>query len=295
MDSARAVTFGKFILAAYDMSEPGGDDPLRPPASSTFPDGYDLHGWITMSDFLLTLAEPVFYGFVAIARELPFRAVVAIRGTDSWLEVFDDAQAGFMTGEAATGYKAGDVDAGFGRIYQTLTVTPADPTIAATTPEGATFAAQIAHLVRSVATKRLVQEVPSIVITGHSLGAALVTLYVVQNAHTQPEWKPEVFTFASPRVGDATFVAAYEAGGATTYRIVNRPDVVPQLPWEIWGYLHVENADPVLIDSTGSVRSSLSCAHALNTYLHVLVTEVALDPECKPDERDAHLGAKQTL
>jgi hypothetical protein len=56
MDPSRAVSFGKFIVAAYDMFAAGGDEPLRPPPSPSFPSGYELHAWVTMSDFLLTLA-----------------------------------------------------------------------------------------------------------------------------------------------------------------------------------------------------------------------------------------------
>jgi Lipase (class 3) len=85
-------------------------------------------------------------------------------------------------------------------------------------------------------------------------------------------------TFASPRVGDSAFVEAFDALGLTSWRIVNAPDWVPNLPPEVLGYRHV--SEPYIVNSTGKVRSTLACAHALQTYL------VMLNPSLKPDPND---------
>lgn len=58
--------------------------------------------------------------------------------------------------------------------------------------------------------------------TGHSLGAALATL-----AADRYERAQAVYTYGSPRVGDADFAADYRL---RTYRFVNNNDVVPKLP-----------------------------------------------------------------
>lgn len=63
-------------------------------------------------------------------------------------------------------------------------------------------------------------------LTGHSLGGALSVLAACRLANIG---RPPVatYTFGAPRVGDRTFCAGYEL---PTYRIVNRLDLVPELP-----------------------------------------------------------------
>jgi hypothetical protein len=66
--------------------------------------------------------------------------------------------------------------------------------------------------------------------TGHSLGAALATL--VASRH-RPR---SLYTFGSPRVGDAAFAAALQ--GLDIQRYVDCCDGVPVLPPEAFGYIH---------------------------------------------------------
>ena len=63
-------------------------------------------------------------------------------------------------------------------------------------------------------------------LTGHSLGGALAVLSACRLARAG---RPPVaiYTFGSPRVGDPTFCAGY---ALPTYRIVNRLDLVPEMP-----------------------------------------------------------------
>ncbi len=74
---------------------------------------------------------------------------------------------------------------------------------------------------------------PHCVFIGHSLGAAVVTLL----ATIEPP--DAVFTYGSPRVGDTTFAAAFNALGVSSVRVVHALDLVPHPPTPGLGYDHV--------------------------------------------------------
>ncbi|HEX4795462.1 MAG TPA: lipase family protein [Humisphaera sp.] len=63
-------------------------------------------------------------------------------------------------------------------------------------------------------------------LTGHSMGGALAVLTACRLAKLG---RPPIatYTFGSPRIGDHAFCAGYEQ---PTYRIVNRLDLVPEMP-----------------------------------------------------------------
>ena len=63
-------------------------------------------------------------------------------------------------------------------------------------------------------------------LTGHSLGGALAVLSACRLARMgRPP--AAIYTFGSPRVGDPAFCAGYTL---PTYRVVNRLDLVPEMP-----------------------------------------------------------------
>lgn len=66
----------------------------------------------------------------------------------------------------------------------------------------------------------------NIIITGHSLGAALATLC----AYCLLDCNIELITFASPRVGNVDFCMLLEQRLKNNLRIVNTEDIVPTLP-----------------------------------------------------------------
>jgi hypothetical protein len=67
---------------------------------------------------------------------------------------------------------------------------------------------------------------------GHSLGAALATLSASRCLHDNGPVKPAaLYTFGSPRVGDAVFAESLKA--LSHSRIVDQADIVPDLPPEL--------------------------------------------------------------
>jgi len=73
-----------------------------------------------------------------------------------------------------------------------------------------------------------------LLMTGHSLGAAMATLLASLKTPTA------LYTIGSPRVGDAAFVASL--GGVTSYRYVDCCDAVTELPPAELGYAHLGNS-----------------------------------------------------
>jgi kumamolisin len=295
-DPVTATQYGLFVEAAYSMYAADPNN-LTPEPSSDFPAGFRLAAWVQMQDFIILPTGPIFYGFVAQNIANPTQFVLAIRGTQTPEEWWDDFTSIFKTPFSAP--NSGSVALGFNRIYQTMEIIErptgvAGAAVAARSlkPVGS-FAAQAASLVRrlSQAAAPRAAGVPataSIAVVGHSLGSALTTLYTMENAKGDQIHNPILCTFASPRVGDANFVAAFSALPLTSWRIVNEPDIVPTQPPELAGFRHIGVEQK--FDSSTTTKASLACWHALATYLSLLDPTRKPDPDCRIDVAPPVLG-----
>lgn len=104
----------------------------------------------------------------------------------------------------------------------------------------ADFDAINAQLVKAIKTIQAGRRLP-IFITGHSLGAALATLCALE-FERQKFPIAGVYTFGSPRVGNAAFCKIYDdCLNDITFRIVNQNDIVPRVPPLLNGYRHCGN------------------------------------------------------
>ena len=285
-DSADAVAYAGFVSAAYAMSL--SNEALLTPTPVGIPAGWTFEAWITMIDFVAGSVER-FYGIICSGNDGTL--LVAFRGTDpnllvEWIEDADCIAVPFTPVPSA-----GHVAAGFDKVYSSLRVYPyksAPPghaLTAATSPAIATLAGSFGEKVQQVVKGRAGFSVtvppPPHVVTGHSLGAALATLYVFENVSKGRINDVAITTFASPRVGNAGFVSAFNAlPGLTSWRVVNAPDLVPNVPPDIFGWRHVDQQ--FLVNSAGKVQVGLPCAHSLATYVHVIDGTQALDPSCVP-------------
>ena len=86
--------------------------------------------------------------------------------------------------------------------------------------------------------------------TGHSLGAALATLSA---SLRRPD---ALYTFGSPRVGDAAFGASMT--GAICERYVDCGDIVCRIPDAIWSYEHIGIMK--YFDRNGTLRAGIGDA-----------------------------------
>src|SRR5580693_8922161 len=261
MNPATAVTYGPFIQAA-EAQYSSAPSQVNPAAITNMPAGYTLVRTIQMTDFFGPVQSRVFYGFVAVGGN-PKTAVVALRGTATNTEWWDDLHWDLVPFTQVP--NGGKVAQGFFDIYNTYgTMTPGQQQ---STHSSATFAADVAQAVAGGLEAGLDPALPTVV-CGHSLGGALATLLVADLTANTP-LKPQAWTFASPRVGDAVFAARYGGLSTVSWRIYNQVDVVPYFPNDAADSYQPVNAG-YAINSLGKAKWSLGCAHALNTYLHVL-------------------------
>ncbi len=140
--------------------------------------------------------SPIF-GFVA---SRPGATLVSIRGTESpgeWLCDFEAAPASCKIG-------TGTVHEGFQKVYEVIQNSAIES-------------------VRSV-----LKTGDKLLVTGHSLGAALAILFA--NDAVSITQNLQVCTFAGPRTGLDDFVTSYNQRIPDTLRVVNRWDIVPNVP-----------------------------------------------------------------
>jgi triacylglycerol lipase len=214
---------------------------------------------------------------------------LAIRGTDNDLEWWDDVSSLGM--QAFKVPNCGNVGMGWEKIYETLEVVEHLSGVAGAAPRSLKavggFSAQVAEHLKRYAGAAAAPS--SIDVTGHSLGAALAVLYAAENSltHKLPTIR-NLYTFASPMIGDQTFVDAFNGLGLNSWRVINDQDIVRILPPGIF-YRHVNTEVPY--DSRGKVQQTLSCCHALSSYLHLIDSTYPLGSECQPNVQVATLKA----
>jgi hypothetical protein len=103
-----------------------------------------------------------------------------------------------------------------------------------------------------------------VLFTGHSLGAAMVTLLA---SARKPDF---LYTFGSPKVGDSDFVDTLNA--VPNCRYVDCCDLVARMPPDILGYAHLRNADYIYADRHVTFNPDAEVveadqAHAREKYL----------------------------
>jgi lipase (class 3) len=297
LDNQTATFYGQFVQAAYAMFKtPNSTDPLRPEPSG-IPPTYELGAWIRMSDFILGSTEPKFYGIVAHNIDDPDSRIVAIRGTEGLAEWFDDAVCQLVHFSQVP--SAGLVAKGFDQIYSSMKVVKYTPpakrnAITAAAPE--TYAGSFAEQLEQLAISREAERgvAPSLtegrgrvrrptIVTGHSLGSALATLFVLENDSKGKFDISTLCTFASPKVGNLDFVDRFNQLPITSWRLVNTKDVVPDLPLHLpllFPYDHVDTE--YSFNSSGSAKNNPACWHSMDTYLHWLDPTHQVLPECAP-------------
>lgn len=172
-------------------------------------------------------------------------AFLSFRGSSDlsdWIADFD-----FVPGSYAPVVGFGQVHTGFQDVYECVR---------------ADIAAKLATATRGC---------DHILVTGHSLGAALAVLAVPDIARAMPPntIEPRLTTFGGPRVGLSDFAAAFNAAIECCYRVVNFLDIVPLVPPA--PYVHV--GAEIAVDSGGPI--DVGWRHSLAAYRDGLSARIA--------------------
>jgi hypothetical protein len=270
----QAFEYAHLVNVAYTMS--GGNGLQLKPDFPGFPGYNNCVGWVQMQDFSVLGTEILkFYGVIVQKDDDPNKFVLAVRGTEGFREWYDDVAAVKLVADGD--YQIGN---GFKRIFQTMQVMLKDGTL--TGKFGARdFAEQVAATVKKHAPEASIQAI-SVDVCGHSLGAALATLYVARNSKSNLLRTPLLCTFASPRVGDPKFAGFIDALPMASWRVVNRADQVPHVPFDWLGFQHIRGEQDFW---DKDVSTDLPCNHFLNTYLHLLHPDFLLDSECDLNQK----------
>ncbi len=180
------------------------------------------------------LSESKVFGLVAWS-EAAKTALVAFRGTQSIWDWINDLDAIAIPYTAVAG--SGHVHMGFQLVYE--------------------------HVRQSVAKLLAAcKGAQRILVTGHSLGAAVAILSGFELAKTTGI-VTELYTLAGPRTGAPDFSGAYSGVVPICYRVVNFMDVVPQVPLPP---LYTHTGEEVLVYG-GFKPLEVAYAHRLTTYL----------------------------
>lgn len=232
--NTQAAEMGLLISDVMETYQTGDPHALRrhPLPGSRLAEHWMIKGYLVANDTVGFLDPQCwrFYGVLAQQINTGNYSVI-LRGTGNREEWMNDIKC-ILVSHPTPG--AGKVEEGFFDTYQNMRYLPASA-------DGNTLLSGVPGDYPRAATG--IYEVVkdgSVVITGHSLGAALVTYLAFDLAHLNAKEKNQAFKlqsclFASPRTGDQAFVNAFDritVGHYVLYDYVR--DIVPDLPPHFW-------------------------------------------------------------
>ena len=253
---ANLAEIARYALFAEDMYIPSDANPT---GDKRF-DGWTFVNWLRttvaanlvgdISHWLFGTANTTYFGALFQSQDHQDQYLIALRGTESGPEWIQNCVAlphilqGFKTRIAAALVEksglpimhgsGGSVPSGFHGIYENLTL----GSDAASAPDAyVTITTAITQL---QARRNRTWEQAEIIVTGHSLGAAVASYLAYDLITESSAAKFDLYLFASPMAGDSTFVRAFhtldskrDPGGQCDLNVISvvfERDVVPMVP-----------------------------------------------------------------
>lgn len=235
------------VAVQVSASNPGNfSDPLQQNLDAT----ENQVGQAIQEMVKLTKEIPVYLGFVLSSPE---NHIIVFRGTQTtveWINNLTAVQKDYT--DPISGQYFGKIHEGFIKNYLRI----------------------VEPLPREIA-KTLDPTLPCY-ITGHSLGASLAILAALDIALNVPALKEQaqLYTYASPRVGDPTFAKLHSQQVPNSYRVVNLADSIPLMPptQSVGTYVHVGQAWSFL-----SQKGDFMPNHVVDTYQTAVDRKVETD------------------
>jgi hypothetical protein len=263
-----AASLAQFIDYAYAFSAGSVPGTYPPSFPSGLPSGYTIVALAQAVDDFWGHSTAEYYGIVATSSN---QIVIAIRGTgdiSEWLIDFEFPLTPFRQIS-----HAGSVEFGFDSVFSSMFFVDL---------KGNPFDLG-AYLTQAITENPATE----IVIEGHSLGGALVSMLALMLSYgnTVVKGNTTVYTFASPAAGNGSFAAFYDSNAPLTYRIWNPWDLVHTTPPASFGYAQVAGAGLKLEPSLSQLEQydflSVDCNHSLRTYQWLLDSQYTLLPTCQ--------------
>lgn len=291
VDTGKALLYGRIVNAAYTMVRRNPQDLQPSPHGGEIPDPYQLVAWVQVRVPIFNFwGTTKLCGILVRHREQKRNFVLAFRaalGANEW-------RSQPMTSLVPFRYAplSGRVSRSYDTMYSSLRVVKRhmDVEVAPVHEVGAgSFVEQLEQLadtleepaVMSLAKERRPRR--SFVVTGHGSGAALATLFVMENKEKNKFDISTLCTFGSPRVGNIEFVRQFNQLQLNSWRIVNQQDIVPKCPVRIPFFLEYEHVETLYsFSSAGEVKAHVGCWHSLYTYMHWLDPRIPVVRACRP-------------
>lgn len=249
----QAIDWLALVEVAINMYQRGvtNPQPVPLPQPGPLPGRWTIVKNIDAEAVAGFFSQKEFIGYVAQSEIDPSRYAFVLHGSEGIADFLDDFE--FLKTDFTMVPNGGKTEYGFTRFYESLSFV--DPV----SQSSQTLTAYLASLNPS----------DSYTVVGHSLGAALATLHAVVLASMDIPVEA-AWLFASPMVGDSTFVNTYNSLVRTSYRIVNKPDIVPQLPGTLLGYEHVNQLVEINSLDYPEIKRSVGCFHSPDVYIYSL-------------------------
>ncbi|TCP52624.1 lipase (class 3) [Tumebacillus sp. BK434] len=250
-----AILWGELVKSAYSTYELDTKN-TNPPAAVDLPAGWQVVANLQSDPVAGIFSEIQFIGFLVQSTADAGQYGIVFRGTEGVMDWLADFEARHV--EFTDVPNGGRTESGFTEMFRSLKAVKPGDTALQTLDE-------------------FLKTLPgdtTITVSGHSLGGAIANLTAIWIAAKHASFPLELYSFAAPMTGDATFAATFNLLVPNSFRIFNKPDIVPTVPFHQLGYDQVNSGYEVNSLDYPNLPRNILGYHAMDTYLYLLQQEL---------------------